>query len=59
MGLLDKMKSMVSGNKDKANGAIDKAGDVVDEKTGDKYTDKVDMGQDKAKEMLDKGDDQA
>jgi hypothetical protein len=56
MGLLDKAKSLLSGNKDKANTAVDKAGDVVDEKTGGKYTDKVDTAQDKAKDVIEKSD---
>lgn len=59
MGLLDKLKSALSGNKDKAEGAIDKAGDMADDKTGGKYTGQVDKAQEKAKDMLDKGDDQA
>ena len=54
MGLLDKAKSLLSQNKDKANDAVDKVGDMVDDKTGGKYADKVDTAQDKAKEMLDK-----
>jgi hypothetical protein len=54
MGLMDRVKSLLSQNKDKASGAIDKAGDVVDEKTDGKYADKVDTAQEKAKDMLDK-----
>jgi uncharacterized protein YjbJ (UPF0337 family) len=59
MGLLDKAKSLLSQNKDKANDAVDKGGDFVDDKTGGKYTDKVDTAQDKAKDLIDKGDDQS
>jgi MT0933-like antitoxin protein len=43
MNLLNKAKSMLFQNKDKAKDAVDKAGDVVDEKTGSKYAHKVDM----------------
>jgi MT0933-like antitoxin protein len=52
MGFMDKMKEMVSGHKDQASGAIDKAGDVADDKTGGKYADKVDTAQEKAKDAL-------
>jgi MT0933-like antitoxin protein len=52
MGFMDKVKEMMSGHKDQASGAIDKAGDAVDDKTSGKYVDKVDTAQDKAKDML-------
>lgn len=54
MGLLDKIKGMLSGNADKAKAGIDKAGDMIDDKTGGKFADKVDMAQEKAGDMLDK-----
>jgi hypothetical protein len=54
MGLLDKAKDMLMKNSDKAKGAVDKAGDMVDKKTGGKYAGQVDSVQDKAKDMLDK-----
>ena len=56
MGLLDKAKSMLFQNKDKVEDAIDKAGDAVDKKTGGKYADQVDTAQEKAKDILEKGD---
>lgn len=58
MSLLDKAKSLLSGNKDTAKGAVDKGGDIVDEKTGGKYQDKVDTAQQKADEFIDKSDQQ-
>lgn len=54
MGLLDKIKGMLSGNADKVKDGVDKAGDMIDEKTGGKYADKVDMAQDKVEEIIDK-----
>lgn len=54
MGLLDTIKGMLKGNADKAKAGLDKAGDMVDEKTGGKFADKIDMAQDKAGEMLEK-----
>jgi hypothetical protein len=58
MGLLDKAKELLSENADKVNTAIDKAGDVVDEKTDGKYADTVDKVQDAAKKALSEGDEQ-
>jgi len=56
MGLLDKAKSLLSQNRSKANDAVDKVGDLVDDKTGGKYADKVDTAQEKAKDVIDKAD---
>jgi hypothetical protein len=52
MGLLDKIKAMVGGNADTAKDGVAKAGDMVDEKTDDKFTDKVDMAEDKIGEVI-------
>lgn len=59
MGLFDKVKKTLSGNADKVAEGVDKATDVVDDKTGGKYTDKLDKVDEKAAEALDKlkGDD--
>ena len=54
MGVLDSIKGFVKGNKPKVEDGIDKAGDVVDDKTGGKYADKVDTAQEKAKDAVDK-----
>ncbi len=57
MGLFDEIKDkaveLVQGNSDKVNEAVEKAGDLVDEKTGGQFSDKVDMAQEKAKEIAD------
>jgi hypothetical protein len=53
MGLLDKIKGMIGGNTDKVKEGLEKAGDMVDEKTGGKFADKVDMAQEKVGDMLD------
>lgn len=52
MGLLDKIKGMLGGNVDKVTEGIDKAGDMVDEKTGGKFTDKIEMAEDKIAEVV-------
>lgn len=56
MGLLDKAKGLLSGNKDKVKGGIDKAADLVDDKTGKQHTDKIGDVADKAKDAVDKLD---
>jgi hypothetical protein len=57
MGFLDTVKEKFSnlfGNKGKQVGeSVDKAADVVDDKTGGKYTGQIDKGADKAKDTLD------
>ena len=54
MGLVDKVKGLLSKNADKVDTAIDKAGDVVDQKTQGKYADKIDKVQEAAKKAVDK-----
>ena len=55
MGLLDKLKDLLSKNSNKVDTAIDKAGDVVDDKTQGKYKDTVDKVQEQAKKAVDEG----
>jgi len=54
MGFLDKVKDLMSKNKDAVDTAIEKAGDVVDQKTQGKYAQQVDKVQDAAKKAVDK-----
>jgi len=56
MGFLDKVKDLVSKNADKVDTAIEKAGDIVDQKTQGKYTSQVNKVQDAAKKAVDKTD---
>ena len=60
MGFLDKAKDLLSQNADKVEQVIDKAGDIVDQKTQGKYTSTVDKVQSAAKaaaqKNTDKGD---
>jgi len=64
MGLLDTVKGWFGGGKakvqdtvsthsDTIKGGIDKAGAVIDDKTGKKYTDKVTSAQEKGKGLVD------
>ena len=58
MGFLDKVKSLVSQNADKVDQAIEKAGDIVDQKTRGKYASQVDKVQEAAKKAVEKTDPQ-
>ena len=49
MGLFDKAKDLAGQHADKVGDAIDKAADMVDEKTGGKYADQIDKGAEAAK----------
>lgn len=57
MGFLDdakkKLSDAVDEHGDKIAQGVDKAGAVVDDKTGGKYSDKIQQGQEKAKDALD------
>ena len=53
-GLIDKLKSLLAGNKDKVNEAVDKVGDTIDSKTGGKYSAVVDKVQDAATSAVEK-----
>ena len=52
MGIFDKAKDALSGQEDKVDAGIEKAGDMVDEKTEGKYAEQVDKGQDMARDKL-------
>ena len=52
MGIFDKAKDALSGQEDKVDAGVERAGDMVDEKTGGKYGEQVDKGQDLANEKL-------
>ncbi len=63
MGFMDKFRSKatetVEEHGEQVDAGVEKAGDVVDEKTGGQYSDKIDAGEEKVKEGLDKlGDDE-
>ncbi|WP_018601992.1 antitoxin [Mycobacterium sp. 155] len=54
MSFLDKAKDLLSQNADKVDTAIDKAGDMLDEKTDGKFSSVVDKVQDAAKNAIHK-----
>ena len=59
MGFIDKIKGALSGRSDDVSNAIDKAADVIDDKTGSKHSDKIDTAAEKAKGVIEGLDDQA
>jgi MT0933-like antitoxin protein len=52
MGIFDKAKDALSEHSEQADAGIEKAGDFVDERTGNKYVDQVDQGQDFAADRV-------
>ncbi|MEU0126564.1 MULTISPECIES: antitoxin [unclassified Streptomyces] len=52
MSAMDKIKKMLKGHEDQAGKGVDKAGDMIDDRTGGKYAKHVDTGQDKLKQQL-------
>ena len=56
MGLLDKIKSTVSGNKGKAKQGVDAAADQAQKVVPDEHDDKVDQAAEAAKDAIDKLD---
>lgn len=52
MGFMDKVKDLLVKNADKVDTAIDKAGDIVDQRTQGKYASTVDKVQDSSKNAL-------
>ncbi len=58
MGLLDTVKNALKDNKDKVEAGIDKVVEVVDDKTGGKHTDKIEGAAAKAKDVVNKLDEQ-
>jgi hypothetical protein len=52
MGFLDKVKDWLGKNPDKADAAIEKAGDFVDQRTQGRYAEHVDKVQDAARKYV-------
>ena len=57
MGFLDKVTDAVSEHADQAEGVIDKAADLIDDKTGNKHSDQIDSAAEKAKDFVEGLDD--
>jgi hypothetical protein len=50
--LADTAKGLAEEHADKVDAAVDKVAEVVDEKTGGKYTDQITSAADKVKDIL-------
>ena len=53
MGFMDKVKGALQGKSDEAAKALDKAGDLIDDKTKGKYSKQIDQAVDKAADVVD------
>ena len=49
----DKAEDFAGDHPDQVDEGVEKAGDFVDDKTGDKYSDQIDQGQEKAGDYID------
>ena len=56
MGFLDDAKKLVGEHDEQVDDAIEKAGDLADDKTGGKYAGQIDKAQDFAQEKTGDGD---
>jgi hypothetical protein len=52
MSIVDRVREMLGQHTDKANDAVEKAGDMFDERTGGKYAEKVDKAQEQARKYV-------
>jgi uncharacterized protein YjbJ (UPF0337 family) len=56
MSIFDKVKSLVSKNPSKVAEGVDKATDVIDDKTEGKFHDHLEKVDEKVEELIDKAD---
>ncbi|MFF4685650.1 antitoxin [Streptomyces sp. NPDC001307] len=53
MSMMDKIKQMLKGHEDQAKTGVDKAGDMIDQRTQDRYSSQVDAAQKRADQYID------
>jgi len=58
MGFMDKAKDFADKHDDQVDKGLEKAGDQVDDRTGNKYSSQVDKGVDEAQRRTGTGDTQ-
>jgi len=56
MSFLDKAKDLADQHDEQVDKGLDKAGDQIDERTGNKYSDQIDKGVDQAQARTGAGD---
>ncbi len=54
MGIFDKAKDLLNEHNDKVDQGIDKAAQVIDQKTGGQHTEEINQGAEQAKQAMDK-----
>ena len=55
-GFADKAKEFAEEHPDQVDKGVDKAGDVADEKTGGRFSDQIQQGEQRAEDFLGQGD---
>lgn len=58
MGFLDKAKDFADDHDEQVDQGLQKAGDQIDERTGEKYSSQIDQGVDQAQQRTGAGDTQ-
>jgi hypothetical protein len=56
MGVLDDAKQFIDEHDDQVDQALEKAGDVIDDKTGGRFSDQIDKAENIAQEKTGDGD---
>ncbi|HEY5784235.1 MAG TPA: antitoxin [Microlunatus sp.] len=53
MGIFDKAKDLLNEHNDKVDQGIDKAAELIDQKTGGQHTEQIDQAAEQAKQTMD------
>ena len=53
MGIFDKAKDLLNEHSDKVDQGIDKAAELIDQKTGGQHTEQIDQAAEQAKQAMD------
>jgi hypothetical protein len=56
MGFMDKAKDFADSHDEQVDKGLDKAGDQIDDRTGNKHSDQIDKGVDQAQARTGEGD---
>ncbi len=56
MSFLDKAKDLAGKHDEQVDQGLEKAGDQIDQRTGDKYSSHIDKGVDQAQQRIGEGD---
>jgi hypothetical protein len=53
MGIFDKAKDLINEHNDKVDQGIDKAAEIIDQKTGGQHSEQIQQGAQQAKDTMD------